>query len=87
MPKVSAVPGSPQSSTSTVKGSVVVAVERITEAVPVNWACLPPGDGQELELLQAVSAINDAGLCLGWSLRHLAPDFTQHPFDCPHMIP
>ena len=31
MPKVSAVPGSPQSSTSTVKGSVAVPVDRITE--------------------------------------------------------
>src|SRR5438105_4863611 len=43
MLKVSAVPGSPQSSTSTVNGSVVVPVDRITEAVPVNLACLLPG--------------------------------------------
>src|SRR5881628_1076133 len=40
MPKVSAVPGSPQSSTSTVKGSVVVPVGRITEAVPPNGRVL-----------------------------------------------
>ena len=33
MPNVSIVPGSPQSSTSTVKGSVVVAVDRMTAAV------------------------------------------------------
>ena len=43
MPKVSAIPGSPQSSTSTVKDSVVVPVDRITAAVPVNLACLLPG--------------------------------------------
>src|SRR5437868_3435550 len=43
MPKVSMVPGSPQSSTSTVNGSVVVPVDRITDAVPVNLACLLPG--------------------------------------------
>src|SRR6266850_3748562 len=44
MPKVSEVPGSPQSSTSTVNGSVVVPVDRITWAVPVNSACfaVPP---------------------------------------------
>src|SRR6267142_2599299 len=40
MPKVSAVPGSPQSSTSTLKDSVVVPVERITWAVPMNVACV-----------------------------------------------
>src|SRR6266850_3045213 len=40
MPKVSAVPGSPQSSTSTLKDSVVVPVDRITWAVPVNVACV-----------------------------------------------
>src|SRR2546422_4794625 len=49
MPKVSPVPGSPQSSTSTVSGSVVVPVDRITAAVPVNLACLLPGvSGQEV---------------------------------------
>ena len=49
IPKVSIVPGSPQSSTSTVKGSVVVPIGRITEAVPVKVACLLPGvAGQEL---------------------------------------
>src|SRR5881397_3138611 len=49
MPKVSAVPGSPQSSTSTVKGSVAVPVGRITEAVPPNVACALPGvAGQEV---------------------------------------
>src|SRR5437016_5275498 len=41
MPNVSIVPGSPQSSTSTVKGSVVVPVDRITAAIPVTLACLP----------------------------------------------
>src|SRR4051812_45939189 len=40
MLNVSSVPGSPQSSTSTVNGSVVVPVARITEAVPVNVACV-----------------------------------------------
>jgi hypothetical protein len=39
MPNLSIVPGSPQSSTSTVKDSVVVPVDRMTEAVPVNVAC------------------------------------------------
>src|SRR5581483_10174445 len=48
MPKVSAVPGSPQSSTSTVNGSVVVPVDRITDAVPVNLACLLPGVAGQL---------------------------------------
>src|SRR5437879_13832991 len=49
MPKLSPVPGSPQSSTSTVSGSVVVPVDRITAAVPVNLACLLPGvSGQEV---------------------------------------
>src|SRR6266702_1946725 len=48
MPKESDVPGSPQSSTSTAKGSVVVPVDRITAARPVNLACLLPGvAGQE----------------------------------------
>src|SRR5205809_234203 len=40
MPNLSAVPGSPQSSTSTVNDSVVVPVERVTWAVPVNVACV-----------------------------------------------
>ena len=40
MPNLSEVPGSPQSSTLTVKDSVVVPVERVTAAVPVNVACL-----------------------------------------------
>ena len=43
MAKVSIVPGSPQSSTSTVNGSVVVPVERMTWAVPVKvaWVFAP----------------------------------------------
>src|SRR5437867_555840 len=40
MPNLSAVPGSPPSSTSTVNDSVVVPMERITWAVPVNVACV-----------------------------------------------
>ncbi len=40
MPNLSEVPGSPQSSTLTVKDSVVVPVERVTAAVPVNLECL-----------------------------------------------
>src|SRR5205809_8064123 len=49
MPKLSAFPGSPQSSASTVRPSVVVPVDRITEAVPVGVACLLPGvAGQEV---------------------------------------
>ena len=36
MPNLSEVPGSPQSSTLTVKDWVVVPVERVTVAVPVN---------------------------------------------------
>src|SRR6266568_1347131 len=60
MPKVSDLPGSPQSSTSTVKGSVVVPVDRITEAVPVNLACLLPGvAGQEAPGLLTSSPLTD----------------------------
>src|SRR5712691_9709169 len=40
MPNLSIVPGSPQSSTSTVNDSVVVPVGRVTAAVPVNSACV-----------------------------------------------
>jgi len=39
IPKVSGVPVASQSSTSTVKGSVVVPLDLITEAVPVKVAC------------------------------------------------
>src|SRR2546426_3395476 len=57
MPKVSAVPGSPQSSTSTVKDSVPVPVARMTSAVPPNVACLLPGvAGQEVPGLLITSA-------------------------------
>jgi hypothetical protein len=38
MPNVSAVPGSPQSSTWTVKLSLVVVVDRVTAAAPLNVA-------------------------------------------------
>ncbi len=40
MPNLSEVPGSPQSSTLTVKDSVVVPVARVTAAVPLNVECL-----------------------------------------------
>src|SRR2546422_6260743 len=41
MPNLSTpVPGSPQSSALTVKGSVVVPVDLMTEAMPVNLACV-----------------------------------------------
>jgi hypothetical protein len=47
-----AFPGSPQSSTSTVKGSAVVPTNRIRAAVPLNVACmLPEVDAQEPGLL------------------------------------
>src|SRR2546426_4462568 len=60
MPKVSEAPGSPQSSTTTVNGSVVVPLDRITEAVPVNSACWLPGvDGQEEPGLLMTSASMD----------------------------
>ena len=42
MPNVSFAPGSPQSSTSTVMGSVVVAAGRMTFASPWIVACLLP---------------------------------------------
>src|SRR5712691_10980294 len=63
MPKVSAFPGSPQSSTSTVRPSGVVPVDRITEAVPVSVACLLPGvAGQEVPGLLINSPSKDWAL-------------------------
>src|SRR5712692_545760 len=82
MPKVSAVPGSPQSSTSTVKGSVVVPVDRITAAVPVYLACLLPGvAGHEVPGLLMNSPLTDWALIrtsIGWSLYSRFPVGAQH---------
>src|SRR2546425_10515990 len=82
MPKVSAVPGSPQSSTSTVKGSVVVPVDRITAAIPVNFACLLPGVvGQDMPGLVMNSPSMDCALIrtpAGWSLYSRFPVGAQH---------
>src|SRR5258708_25650937 len=41
MPNLSVVPGSPQSSAWTLNDSVLVPVDRVTAAVPVNSACVP----------------------------------------------
>src|SRR6266480_4222445 len=77
MPKVSAVPGSPQSSTSTVMGSLVVPVGRMTEAVPVNLAVLLPGvSGQEVPGLLMNSVLYESTLMRtseGWSLYSRFP--------------
>src|SRR5882762_7354321 len=82
MPKVSAVPGSPQSSTSTVKGSVVVPVDRMTAAVPPIVACLLPGvAGQESPgLLTATPSIDWALIRTSawWSLYCRFPFAGQH---------
>src|SRR5205809_8084853 len=82
MPKVSAVPGSPQSSTSTVKGSVVVPVDRITAAEPVNLACLLPGvAGQDTPGLVITSPSIDWALIRTsacWSLYSRFPVAAQH---------
>jgi len=72
MPKLSIVPGSPQSSTSTVKRSIVVPVDRITAAIPVNVACLLPGVAvQEAPGLLMDSPSTDWAFIrtsIGWSL-------------------
>src|SRR5947208_6211393 len=82
MLNVSALPGSPQSSTSTVKGSVVVPAERMTEAMPVNVACLLPGvAGQEvLALLMTRSSMDCAFIrtSIAWSLYSRFPVAGQH---------
>src|SRR5687767_11455500 len=80
MPKVSEVPGSPQSSTSTVNGSDVVPVDLITSAMPVIVACWPPG------AVQAVAGVIDSPstdrafirTSDAWSLYSRFPDAAQH---------
>ena len=60
MPNSSDVPGSPQSSTLTVKGSAVVPVDLITDATPENSACLLPDvKGHELPGLLMDSELNE----------------------------
>ena len=82
MLKVSAVPGSPQSSTSTVNGSVVVPVGRITEAVPLNVACLLPGvAAQDRPGLLMFSPVMDWALIrtfIPWSSYSRFPVGPQH---------
>src|SRR5207253_972494 len=82
MLKLSPVPGSPQSSTSTVNGSVVVPVDRITEAMPLNVACLLPGvAGQEEPGLLIDSPSIDWALIrtsAEWSLYSRFPVAGQH---------
>src|SRR2546425_8198381 len=82
MPKVSIVPGSPQSSTSTVKDSVVVPVDRITAAVPPNVACLLPGViGQEVPGLLITGPATDWAFIrtsIAWSLYSRFPVAGQH---------
>ena len=81
--EVSALPGSPQSSTSTVKGSVVVPADRITEAVPVNVACLLPGVAQVPGLLIDRASIDWAFIrtSAGWSLYSRFPVGRAAPHD------
>src|SRR5713101_7680987 len=82
MPKVSAIPGSPQSSTSAVKRSVVVPVDRITAAIPVNLACmLPAVVGQEVPGLLINSPSKDWAFIrtsIEWSLYSRFPVGAQH---------
>src|SRR3989442_4163214 len=82
MPKVSIVPGSPQSSTSTVKDSVVVPVDRITAAVPPNVACLLPGViGQEVPGLLITGPATDWAFIrtsIAWSSYSRFPVSGQH---------
>src|SRR2546426_3051881 len=86
MPKVSPVPGSPQSSASTVNGSVVVPVDRITAAVPVNVACLLPGvAGQEVPGLLMNSPLKVAAFMrtpAGLSLYSRFPVGVPPPSSC-----
>src|SRR5438552_10635381 len=88
MLNVSAVPGSPQSSTSTVNGSVVVPAGRITEAVPLNVACLLPGvEAQEPGLLM-FSPLIDCALIrtfIPWSLYSRFPAGAQHVATNPNV--
>src|SRR2546426_73060 len=89
MPKVSAVPGSPQSSTSTVNDSVVVPTDRITEAMPVNLACwLPGADGQEAPGLLMKSPVMDCAMMrtsTEWSLYSRFPAGAQHVTEKPNV--
>src|SRR6266850_7319265 len=82
MPKVSADPGSPQSSTSTVKGSLVVPVGRMTSAVPPKVACLLPGVAeQELPGAAIESASMEVAFIrtsAAWSLYSRFPVGAQH---------
>src|SRR5438132_8177930 len=82
MPNVSAAPGLPQSSASTVNGSVVVPVDRMTAAVPLNLACLLPGVlGHELPGLLMTSVAIDCALIrtsIGWSSYSRLPLAAQH---------
>src|SRR5437773_4979361 len=80
MPKVSAVPGSPQSSTSTVKDSVVVPADRMTAAVPPNVACLPPGVVHESELVITSRSMDWTFIrtSIAWSLYSRFPVAGQH---------
>src|SRR2546427_2516665 len=82
MPKVSAVPGSPQSSTSTVKVSWVVPLDRMTAAVPPNVACLlPAAAGQEVPGLVINSPSKDSAFIrtsIAWSLYSRFPVAGQH---------
>src|SRR2546425_3023025 len=80
MPKVSAVPGSPQSSTLTVKDSVVVPADRMTAAVPPNVACLPPGVVHESELVITSPSMDWTFIrtSIAWSLYSRFPVSGQH---------
>src|SRR2546425_12667513 len=72
MPKVSEVPGSPQSSTSTAKGSVVVPVDRMTEANPLTLACV---NGPQEPVVTDSESYDWAFIrtSIGWSLYSRFP--------------
>src|SRR5438132_301609 len=77
MPNVSIVPGLAQSSTSTWKSCVFVPVDRITEAVPVNVACVFEPQGP----LPMNSPLMDCDLIrtsIPWS------SYSRFPVDAQH---
>src|SRR5438445_13429334 len=84
MPNVSIVPGSAQSSTSTWKSCVVVPVDRITEAVPVNVACVF-GPQIPLPMKSRVMDWDLIRTSAPWSLYSRFPVGAQHVTEQPNV--
>src|SRR5688572_15694732 len=82
--KVSRVPGSSQSSTSTIKNSVVVPLDRVTSAQPVKVACVftPQGPGSMTSESIEVALIRTF---ISWSLYSRFPFSGQHRTTKPNV--